>query len=630
MTGRALFDAGLARHRGGALAEAALRYRHALADEPGLPEAWHMLGVAETQAGRLDPGLGLIKRALRLAPGLVEAWQNRVALLSAAGRRDEAVANARGLLRHAPDHGPTWLRLGTLLAQDGPGRAAAALAAFGHATRLMPDAPEAWRGLGLALREAEQLDAALGALRRAHALRPDAEAEMSLGNALLGRGERAGALAHLLRAVCLAPGSPECWYNLGLVRHARGETEAALLCNRRAVRLGLGLARTRLAAALADLGRAAEAEAELRAALPLPGTAVPDAVEQLTGLLLAQGRIPELRALFAPFETKPLAGRLHAGEGRTALAAADLAQGRPAAAQARLAPVAGEAGWTFTLRSVAALRLALAERGETLVRIPADPGRPRLASSTLGTRGRFAHNVLEYVLLRLYAERHGLVLETPDWVGGLFFALDDPAPAGPLAPLLFGRHLLNEGVLGEPHRPPLAGCDALSPLFLFAYPETVRERVQSWLRPRPAFAPWLDPAVARLRLLGRTLVALHLRRGDFVACGYPITDAGWYVAWLRELWPTLDRPVLYLASDDLAAVRADFAEFDPLSLADVAEPWPGLDYLQDFHVLSRADIVGVSAASGFSALAARLNPGLRLAVEPDLAARRIRPFRPWT
>jgi len=221
------------------------------------------------------------------------------------------------------------------------------------------------------------------------------------------------------------------------------------------------------------------------------------------------------------------------------------------------------------------------------------------------------------------------VLETPDWVGGLYFDLDDPPQSGPLSPLYFPRRIVNGLVTGSAARPPIPDCDILSPLFLFEHREEYRARVQSWLKPRPVWRPFLDPALERLRARGNTVVAVHIRRGDFVQFKYPITETAWYVEWLRELWPTLDRPVLYVASDDLAGVRTDFAEFAPLTLADVAEPWEGLEYLQDFHVLSNADVVGISAASGYSLLAARLNTTARLFAEPDVGTRRIRPFSPW-
>jgi hypothetical protein len=87
---------------------------------------------------------------------------------------------------------------------------------------------------------------------------------------------------------------------------------------------------------------------------------------------------------------------------------------------------------------------------------------------------------------------------------------------------------------------------------------------------------------------------------------------------------------LYLASDDLPAVYQDFVEFQPQTFVDVAPPWPDLEYLQDFHVLTQADVVGISAASGFSQLAARLNQRAHIIVQPDIDKQQIVPFIPWT
>ncbi len=495
---------------------------------------------------------------------------------------------------------------------------------------------EAHHALGLALRRAGRLEEALDSQRRAIRAEVDfLPAHMSLGNGLLDAGAHEEARARLQRALALGPATPECWYNLGNARQGH-DPEGALRAYQRAARLGLGLARTRIAEVLDALGRHGEAEALLLDSLSRPGTNVASAIEHLCGLLIRRGAPGPARALFTHLMDMPLAGRTYRAECLTALAALDLQDNAPDAAAARLARSEGDHGWFFTIRSLAMLRATLAGQGLRLRR-PAPDTRPlpRITSSSLASRGRFAHNVLEYILLRLYADRHGLVLETPDWVGGAFFTLDDPPQSGPLPPLLFGRTLLNRLVAGGTATPPVLpgpvlNRDILSPLFLFDHKESHRERVQSWLRPRPVWSPWLDPAVDRLRAEGATVVALHLRRGDFVPLGYPITDTGWYVDWLRALWPRLDRPVLYLASDDLPAVRQDFAEFRPLSRQDVAPDWPHLEYLQDFHVLTQADVVGISAASGFSQLAARLNRRARIFVEPDMEGRRIRPFQPWT
>ena len=70
-----------------------------------------------------------------------------------------------------------------------------------------------------------------------------------------------------------------------------------------------------------------------------------------------------------------------------------------------------------------------------------DSRRPTVASSTLGAIGRFGNQVLQYGFLRLYAERHGLALETPPWIGRELFACCEP----PVTP---GRAVLTELELG--------------------------------------------------------------------------------------------------------------------------------------------------------------------------------------
>lgn len=623
-------------HRAGRVSEAAVLYRRILEADPANPNAVYLLGMAEWQAGRPAACLPLVGRALRLNPAWTEARANRAAILDKAGRPAEAAADWRRLTLADPGHPQAWRNLGDAFQAQGDAGTPQAVRALSRAARLVPGLAEVHHDLGVVLRRAGQLDEAVDSLRRAIAVRADlAPAHMNLGNTLLERGDDAAARASLRRALALSPAGPEHWYNAGNALYAHGDPLEALTAYRRSARLGLALARLRVAAVLSDLGRLSEAEGELIESLPVPGADVPLSIELLTTVFLRGDRLAEGRAFFTRLASTPLGGAAYRGECLTALAALDLRDGAPRAARDRLAAVRGDNGWFFTVKSLAALRATLAEQGLQLVRpaaAGADGGHrpPRVTSSSLATRGRFAHTVLEYILVRLYAEKYGFLLETPDWVGGAFFALDDPPQSGPLPPLLFARRTLNDLVTGTAKRAPIADRDILSPLFLFEHKREYRQRVQSWLRPRRVWEPQLAPAVERLRAAGNTVVALHIRRGDFVTSNYPITETAWYVDWLRGWWPRLDRPVLYVASDDVAAVRHAFAEFHPLTRADVVEEWAGLDFLQDFHVLMNADVVGTSAASGFSALAARLNTRARLFVEPDVAARRIRPFEPWT
>ncbi|KAA0683830.1 tetratricopeptide repeat protein [Azospirillum brasilense] len=623
-------------HCAGRVPEAAALYRRVLKADPANPNALYLLGMAAWQSGQPAPCLILIGRALRLNPGWVEARANRATILDKAGRGAEATADWRRLTLFDPGHPQAWRNLGDAFQAQGDAGTPQAVQVLRRAARLDPGSVEVHHDLGVVLRRAGRLDEAVDSLLRAIAVKADlAPAHMNLGNTLLERGDDAAAQASLRRALALGPASPEYWYNFGNALYAHGDPLGALRAYRRSARLGLALAHLRVATVLSDLGRLAEAEAEMVESLPIPGVEVSLSIELLTNVFLRGDRLAEGRAFFTRLASTPLGGVAYRGECLTALAAFDLRAGAPHAARDRLAAVRGDNGWFFTVKSLAALRATLANQGLQLVRpaaVGSDGGQrpPRVTSSSLATRGRFAHTVLEYILVRLYAEKHGFVLETPDWVGGAFFELNDPPQRGPLPPLLFSRRILNELVSGTTERAPIADRDILSPLFLFEHRREYRQRVQSWLRPRRVWEPHLVPAVERLRAAGNTVVALHIRRGDFVTCNYPITETAWYVDWLRDWWPRLDRPVLYVASDDVAAVRHAFAEFHPLTRADVVEEWAGLDFLQDFHVLMNADVVGTSAASGFSALAARLNTRARLFVEPDVAARRIRPFEPWT
>ncbi|WP_431857335.1 tetratricopeptide repeat protein [Azospirillum sp.] len=620
-------------HNAGRLDAALELYRRILDVDARNINALHLAGVAHRQKGNLAEAVALIGRSLSIDPSFTHVHNNYANALLAAGRFEDAAAAYRRAIVVDPAFLPAQSSLGSMLCgQGGPDHWAEAVTALRHTARLQPGRAETYHDLGIALRQTERLDEAIDSYRQAIRLRPDfAAGHMSLGNALVEQGDRASAVACFRRGLALRPDSPELYYNLGNGLHALGQLLPAFDAYTRAAELGLNGGLARAGMILLQLGRRAEAEVMLRRSLFAPGGDIASALDLLASLMIEDGRLEEARAFFQQLEQQPLGtGRAHPGECRTALATVELAAGRATTASALLARVTGDNSRFFTVKSIAAFRSTLEELGATLERAAnPDPARPRITSSTLATHGRFAHNALEYVMIRLYAEKYGYVVETPDWVGGYYFDLDDPPQSGPLSPLYFPRRIINRLVTGTAGHPPIADCDILSPLFLFEHKEEYRERVQSWLKPRALWRPFLDPAMAALRARGRTVVAVHIRRGDFIQYKYPITETASYVEWLRELWPTLEDPVLYVASDDLEGVRHDFAEFRPLARPDVVPAWPGLDYLQDFHVLMNADVVGISAASGYSMLAARLNTTARLFVEPDMRTRRIRPFAPW-
>lgn len=619
------------------LDEARAVYLRILEVDPRNAHALHLLGLIERRENRRDKALDLIRTALGIAPEMADATCNLGNTLSELGQIDAAAAAYRRAIQLDPSLEGAHLSFASLLGgRGGPRDWATAAVAYRRALRLNPSRPESYHDLGIALRQDGAVGDAEASQRNALVLHPGfAGAHMNLGNLLVEAGRVDEALTCFRHALLIQPGHGGALYNQGNAQHAAGLADAAVDSYAGAVRAGLNMALTRLADVLTGLGREDEAEKVLRLALVRPGSDVPGAIDMLSALLARQGRHEEARRFFAdyryPHAADPNTFRI---ECLTAVAENWLAAGEIDRAVEVLAGVHGHGSRFFTVKSIAGMQQSLARQGRRLER-PAnpDPSLPRICSSTLATHGRFAHNALEYVLLRLYAEKFGYRLETPDWVGGHYFDLDDPRPGGGLKPLHFARRILNDLVTGR-RDDPRPDVDILSPLFLFEHREEWRERVQSWLRPRPDWLPYVDPVMQALKARGNTVVALHIRRGDFVWFRYTITETSWYVDWLKALWPTLDRPVLYIATDDPATI-GDFAEFAPVSLDDLAKdgtvkPWKGLEFLQDFHVLMNADVLGVSAQSGYSQLAALLNRNARLFVEPDAAARRIRPYSPWT
>jgi len=619
-------------HRADRLAEAAEIYRRILAVDGRNGQALHLLGLVERRLGNIEKAIELIGQAVAVLHDFADAHANLGNAYRSAGRIDEAAAAYRHALAVNPGLAGVYHTLGVLLCgQGGPRSQAQAITALGRTRALTPDNADIHHDLSIAHKQAVRLDEAAAGQRRALMLRPDfAAAWMTLGNLLTELGRREQALQAHQHSLRMQWASADTHYNYGNLLHTMGRLEEAAAHHRHAVEHGLGTALVREAAAFVDLGRDAEAEASLRAALTVPGGDVPSALEMLTALFIRQGRLDEARTFFFNFR-HPHANppTLYAGECLTAVAETYVEEGRNVEALALLNRINSHGSRFFTVKSIAALRHTLAGMSLELKR-PSnpDPGRPRVGSSSLATHGRFAHNVFEYMLVRLYAEAYGLTVETPEWVGGYYFELNDPLPTAPLRPLFFGRRIIND-LIDHPSDTPPTDCDILSPLGPYRYFERDRARIQSWFRPRSVWTPWIAPVMERLRSQGNTIVALHIRRGDFVLFRYTITETEWYVDWLRTIWDGLDKPVLYIATDDPAIVQ-DFAAFGPKTLIDLGEPWGGLEYLQDFHVLANADILGVSAQSGFSRLAALLNTRARLFVEPDADAQRVRPYSPWT
>jgi hypothetical protein len=255
--------------------------------------------------------------------------------------------------------------------------------------------------------------------------------------------------------------------------------------------------------------------------------------------------------------------------------------------------------------------------------------------STLGTNGRYGNQLFQYAFLRLIAEHHGLRVQTSPWVGQQLFGHNDPPVSVRLPAALEGRDI-PDGVF------PIRLMDivpANREFWGYFQFDTVhyapfRDFLRGLFQPVPALRDRLVPALERLRGqrgagMPRDLVALHIRRGDYQPSGlFFAAPSAWYLEWLRELWPTLQNPLLYIATDEPDKVLPEFAEFQPVSARDLAVEVSAAAYYPDFWVLTQADYVATSNSS-FSFFATLLNERGKAFMRPHQLFKRLIPYDPW-
>ena len=636
-------------------------YRAALTRQPDLPEAAERLGTLLRQraelafdTGRFEQAEALYSRVLalapqdaaagfdramaikhsglplaaaqalghvaRLTPALERAHLEQADALRAGGKLSEAAEAYRGAVTTEPGRTTSWWALAVTCQQAGAG--ARSVPAYRVFLSMEPADGGGWNNLSVALREARQHGAAVAAGRRAALVAPDNDAALvNLGSAQHAAEAYHPAANASRQALTLAPASADAFMNLGASLddlYASVDAERALL---RCLRLRPGDA-----FALAQLGRVREraggaaADRTLRRAL----AASPADEEGWAALGRVRLRLGDpVAALICAQRALTVQPDLPTGLlAKGAALEAGNAEGQALAVYDRVIRVAPGVGAAFTRRAILRLRAVVSAPPPR-----APSGGPRLLASQLGGAGRFGNQILQYAFLKTHAERHGLDLETPDWIGRPLYGFDDPLPGQPLPFLSENEHDL-AAMLTGPQPGLCVGrdvigyfCGDLTPL------SPQRARVRALFTPSAPVAARVDRAMTALRRQGRTVVALHLRRGDFGVGRFWIAPDSWYLDWLAALWPTLEQPVLYVATDDPGVIGA-FAAYAPLRADDLAPPLPGAEFFIDHWVLSRADALAVSNSS-FSVTAALLNAQARAMVRPDRQAGRLVPFDPW-
>jgi tetratricopeptide (TPR) repeat protein len=287
------FEAALACHQAGRLAEAEERYQAILGARPGHPNALHLIGVVKVQSGQAEAGIDWIARAIAVNPEIAVYHSNLGKALSDIGRYREAVASCHRALALHPASVDTFVNLG--VAYNQLGQTEEAIASFRQALSLNPDQADARANLGAVLWKSGRLEEA--EVEYSALLLKDPQsmrAYLGLG-AIRHEQRRFGQAARLTReALRLFPNSIDGLSNLSITLLEMGRLDEAEVACRDALRLNpdFPAALSNLGLILTQRGLFAEGEANLRRAVEL----APDAERNLANLasaLVEQGRMQD-------------------------------------------------------------------------------------------------------------------------------------------------------------------------------------------------------------------------------------------------------------------------------------------------------------------------------------------------
>ena len=254
--------------------------------------------------------------------------------------------------------------------------------------------------------------------------------------------------------------------------------------------------------------------------------------------------------------------------------------------------------------------------------------KPVVTMSTLGKNGRFANQIFQYAFLKIYAKEHNLRVETPDWIGQYLFGHKD-SPISQQLPV-FVEQSSNIAEARIPNAKTILKAVDFWGYFQYhtKYYAPHKEYFGSLFKPVAEVEEKISEAVARLRSQSKTIVGLHLRRGDYGYESFFIAPIEWYKDWLKSLWETLEEPRLFIASDELEKVISDFREYNPITSKDLGIELPQAEFYPDFYFLSQCDVVAISNSS-FSFAACMLNEAGKSFFRPDLREKKLIPFDPW-
>jgi len=268
-------QAGLEHHQSGRLQEAETIYRSVLTEQPGHPDALHLLGVIALQFGNSEAAVNLIENAIKANPKEPQFYNMCGEAYRVLRKYDVAITRFEQALAIQPDFVGAHINLGNTFKETG--RLEDAAACYEKAIAISPDFAMSHNNLGVVLKDLGRPEEAVAHYEQAVAIMPDyAEAQTNLGNALIGLGRPEEAISHYNQALDIQPGIATAHYNLGIALDELSRPEEATVRYEQALAIDPDYAEAHhnLANALDELGRREDAISHYEQALAIkPGYA---------------------------------------------------------------------------------------------------------------------------------------------------------------------------------------------------------------------------------------------------------------------------------------------------------------------------------------------------------------------
>jgi Glycosyl transferase family 11 len=256
--------------------------------------------------------------------------------------------------------------------------------------------------------------------------------------------------------------------------------------------------------------------------------------------------------------------------------------------------------------------------------------RPIVTMSQFGYNGRFGNQLFQYAFLSLVAHRQSAQLQLPVWAGSAIFGLRSMSSIKTNLKTTRESKMTVEGLINlmtnKDNNFKGIDYDGYAQLHTSCY-VAHQEFIRSLFVFDTRLTDFFNQALARLGLVQKKIISIHLRRGDYGYNHYFRAPCSWYEKWINAADYSPNEYIIYICSESPEVYRQRFPQFTVITSDDLKCPAKLAPYF-DFMVMTRAEVVATSNSS-FSFFASMLNTRAKHFFRPDFDQLGLVQYNPW-